>query len=238
MSENDNEVKKEAGACGPGCGCGCGSAGAGGKCGKIFGVLVVIVVCALVVRALSKDKGSAVDDKASAGFSALPAATQKPMGDAPAGLERTNAPEESGAEQAVTNALEKVEAEQAMTNALKEISAIMDLNTVATGSKGVFIYVPAKGPAASTSPLATMLSAAQKIEPQAGGKIGMFTLKVGSPDYEKISVQLAVPGVIVLAPGGRMVPVTGEITETKLVQGFLSSVQSCGAGGCGPSGCG
>ena len=238
MSENDNEVKKEAQACEPGCGCGCRSGGAGGKCGKVFGIVVVLVVCVLVARALSKNKGPSVEDKASSGFSALPAATQVPMEESPAVLETRSTPEDVGAEQAVTNALKEVEAEQAMTNALKEISAVMDLNTVAMGSKGVFIYVPAKGPVASTSPLATMLSAAQKIEPQAGGKIGMFTLKVGSPDYEKISAQLAVPGVIVLVPGGRMVPVTGEITETKLVQGFLSSVQSCGAGGCGPSGCG
>lgn len=238
MSENDNEVKKEAGACGPGCGCGCGSAGAGGMCGKVFGIVVVVVVCILVVRALSRNKGSTVEDKASAGFSVLPAAAQTPMEESPAALETGSTPEDVGAEQAVTNALKEVEAEQAMTNALKEISAIMDLNKVAMGSKGVFIYVPAKGPVAAASPLATMMSAAQKIEPQAGGKIGMFTLKVGSPDYEMISSQLAVPGVIVLVPGGRMVPVTGEITETKLVQGFLSSVQSCGAGGCGPSGCG
>lgn len=100
MSENDNEVKKEAQACEPGCGCGCRSGGTSGKCGKVFGIVVVIVVCVLVARALSKNKGPTVEDKASAGFSALPAAAQPPMGEAPAGLAPTNTPVNVKAEQA------------------------------------------------------------------------------------------------------------------------------------------
>ncbi len=123
-------------------------------------------------------------------------------------------------------------------DALAEIASFAELNTVAMGSAGVFIYVPGKEDSSAISSAAAMRSAAKTIEPQLRGKMGLFSLKSGSPDYEQISGQMSVPGVIALAPGGRMVPVTGEITKTKLVQGFVGSVQSCGAGGCGPKGCG
>ena len=185
----------------------------------MVGIVVVVVVCALVGRAIVKSQSAADEKPTSTGFSAVPAAAS------------TDA-------RAVTATSADATAEQAVTNTLREIGAIMELNQVAMGSKGVFIYVAAKGPSTSKAPMESMLAAARKIEPQAGGKIGMFALKVGSPDYEMVTAQVAASGVLVLVPGGRMVPVTGDITETKLIQGFLSSVQSCGAGGCGPRGCG
>jgi len=83
-----------------------------------------------------------------------------------------------------------------------------------------------------------MRSAAKTIEAQ-GQKIGLFTLKTGSPDYEKIVAQMPVPAVLAMVKGGGMIPVSGDITETKLIQGFVaaSSAGGCGPSGCGPSGC-
>ena len=159
-----------------------------------------------------KNNGEQAADNEATGFAALPAAEQASTPDAAA--------------------------RPTVAEALKEIASFADLNSVAMGSAGVFIYVPAKGGSTATSPVAVMRGAARTIEPQLRGKVGLFALKAGSPDYEQIAGQMAVPGVIALVPGGRMVPVTGEITETKLIQGFVGSVQSCGAGGCGPRGCG
>ncbi len=202
-------LKQDAPACGPGCNC--DTPGTSSRNRWIIGVIVLAAAGVLVARAMVKDDAEpAIEEHP--GFATLAVDAQTPAS--------------------------KTEGKQAVTDALKEIDAFSELNTVAVGSAGVFIYVPAKGDSAAPSPVALMQDAARTIEPQVQGKIGLFTLKAGSPDYEQISMQMPVPGVIVLVPGGRMVPVTGDITEAKLIQGFVGSVQSCGAGGCGPRGCG
>jgi hypothetical protein len=74
------------------------------------------------------------------------------------------------------------------------------------------------------------------------GKVGVFTLKTDSRDYAQVALQIAVPGTIAMVKGRGMAPVSGEITEAKLVQAFVSASSAgggCGpsSGGCGPSGC-
>jgi hypothetical protein len=76
-----------------------------------------------------------------------------------------------------------------------------------------------------------MKGAARTIEAQ-GKKIGLFTLKPGSPDYDQIAKQMSVPGVLTIVKGRGMSAVSGDITEAKLVQGFVAASS---AGGCGPS---
>jgi hypothetical protein len=209
MNEQNSEQKQDDAACGPGCGCGASTTS--GRSRWIAGVVVLVVAGVLVARAVMKSNGAQGAGKAATGFAALPAAEQSSTPDAAATI--------------------------AVTNALKEIASFAELNSVAMGSAGVFIYVPGKGDSTVTTPVDVMRGAARTIEPQLRGTMGLFALKAGSSDYEQIAGQMPVPGVIALVPGGRMVPVTGEITETKLVQGLVGSVQSCGAGGCGPSGC-
>ncbi|MBU4365897.1 MAG: hypothetical protein L6437_16565, partial [Kiritimatiellae bacterium] len=71
--------------------------------------------------------------------------------------------------------------------------------------------------------------------------IGIFTLKPGSRDYEQIATQMPVPGVLAMVKGRGMIPVSGDITETKLIQGFVAASSGGGCGpssaGCGPAGC-
>lgn len=208
MEKQNKDQKQEVETCGAGCGC--GASGSGGRCRWIAGVVILVIAGALVARAMVKNNEAQTEDKAAADFAALPAPSE-PSDDAAAKPE--------------------------IADALNEIASFAELNTVAMGSAGVFIYVPGKGDSAVTSPVGVMRGAARTIEPRLHGKMGLFALKAGSPDYEQIAGQMPVPGVIALVPGGRMVPVTGEITETKLVQGFVGSVQSCGVGGCGPNGC-
>ena len=62
-------------------------------------------------------------------------------------------------------------------------------------------------------------------------KCGLFTLKPGSPDYEQIAKQMTVPGVLALVKGGGMSAVSGEVTEAKLLQGYVAAGS---AGACGP----
>ena len=70
------------------------------------------------------------------------------------------------------------------------------------------------------------------IESKAGLKCGLFTLKAGSRDYDQIAAQMSVPGVLAMVKGRGMSAVSGDITEAKLVQGFVAASS---AGGCGPS---
>jgi len=115
--------------------------------------------------------------------------------------------------------------------AWKEISALSDLNTVAANTNAVFVFLPDRKGRAGDVPTAQIQSAVRTIEAR-GSKLGVFTLKPGARDYEQITAQVAVPGVLAMVKGRGMKAVSGEITETKLVQAFVGASSG---GGCGPS---
>lgn len=130
-------------------------------------------------------------------------------------------------------------ASQTSAGTVTTIGALSELNTAATDTIAVFIFLPGKEGKADNPPSALMRSAANTLESKIGAKCGLFTLKAGSPDHVDIAAQVSVPGVLVMVKGGGMIPISGDITETKLVQGFVAAARGggCGAGGCGPSGC-
>ena len=209
-TENMELVQQQDSACGSGCDC--HAKGSSGKTRMIIGVIVLAAAVALVARAVVKNNAKA-DAPASAGFAALPAVVQSPS---------------NGVATVVD------------TYAVKEISALSELNTVAKDMDGVFVFLPGKTNAAVTSSMAQIRSAAQTIERQMKGKIGVYTLKTDSPDSEQASSQIAVPGAIAMVKRRGMAPVSGELTEAKLIQAFISASSAgggCGSGGCGPSGC-
>jgi len=214
MTEQNNSGKEDTGSCGPGCGCGTAKSGGWGR--LIVGIVILLVAGVLVVRAMVKDNGTATAPR-SAGFAALPPAQVQ------------------ASEPAST-------AKAPVTNAVKEIGALSELNALATDSFGVFVYLPGKSETTAKAPMAQMEGAARTVEPQLqGGKISMFALKAGSPDYEQLAKQMTVPGVIAMVKGAGMSATAGDITETKLVQALVaaSSAGGCGpsSSGCGPSGC-
>ncbi len=130
---------------------------------------------------------------------------------------------------------------QTSAGAVTTIGALSELNSVATNTTAVFIFLPGKEGTSDNPPSTPMKSAASTLESKTGAKCGLFALKAGSPDYVNIAAQVSVPGVLVMVKGGGMVPVSGDITETKLVQGYVAASRGggCGpaSGGCGPSGC-
>ena len=210
-TDNSELPKQEASCCGSSCGC--QDKGSSGKTRWIVGVIVLVAAGALVARAMVKNNSTAVVP-ASTGFAALPVAVQS----SPDGVA------------AVVD-----------TNAVKEISALSELNTVAKDMDGVFVFLPGKTNAAVRESTAQMRTAAQTMERQMKGKIGVFTLKPNSPDYIQVAKQVVVPGALAMVKGKGMAPVSGELTEAKLIQAFVvaSSAGGCGPspGGCGPSGC-
>ena len=212
MNKQNDSMKEETGTCGPGCSCGTTLSGGRGR--WIVGIVVLLVAGVLVARGVMKES-RVKTAPASTGFAALPPPAQ-------------------------TSAAAPVASAPSAETAVKEIAALSELNEVASNTVGVFVFVPGKSATTAKVPAAQIKSAVQTMEPQLkGGKIGIFALKAGSLDYDQIASQMDVPVVLAMVKGAGMVPVTGEITETKLVQGYVaaSSAGGCGSGGCGPRGC-
>ena len=119
----------------------------------------------------------------------------------------------------------------------ENLESLSALNKVAMNQDAVFIFIPAlMGALPDEKTSAAVLSAQRALE-RSKITLGMYTLPVSSPDYAGISTQVQAPAILVACKGKGMAAVSGEVTETKLLQAFMSSSS---AGGCGPSasGCG
>ena len=210
-------LKQQASACGPGCAC--NATEAPGKARWVIGVLVLVAAGVMVVRAMVKKDGAAT--QASATAFADPVAPQTVAATVAAATD-------SG-----------VAATAAETSVGTILSAFSELNTVAAKTDAVFIYIPAKEGASGKVPSTAMTAATRTIESGAGMKCGLYTLKAGTPDYDQIARQMPVPGVLALVKGRGMSAVSGEVTEAKLLQGFVaaSSAGGCGSS-CGPAAAG
>ncbi|MBN2593091.1 MAG: hypothetical protein JXA81_06265 [Sedimentisphaerales bacterium] len=115
------------------------------------------------------------------------------------------------------------------------LDSLASLNKVAVNQDAVFVFIPAKGNDTVNKQTADAIASAEKRIKSAGVSLGLYTLQSGSPEYANIAAQLPLPGMLVLSKGRGMGALSGEITETKLLQAYVASSQ---AGGCGPSGCG
>jgi hypothetical protein len=114
------------------------------------------------------------------------------------------------------------------------IDSLASLNKVAVNQDAVFIFVPAYGnDIVSKETIDAITSAEQKLK-SSGLNIGLYTLRFSSPsnEYANIASQLTLPGMLVISKGRGAGAVSGEITETKLLQAYVASSR---AGGCGPS---
>lgn len=119
----------------------------------------------------------------------------------------------------------------AKTSIGTSIGAFSELNFVAATSDAVFVYLPAKDGMTSSSSATVLNSVKQTIETRSGIKLGLFNLKPGA-DYDQLAKQMSVPGVVAIVKGRGMNAISGDITEAKLIQGFVAASSS---GGCGPS---
>jgi hypothetical protein len=209
-TDNMESLKQQAAGCGPGCGC--NAPGTLGKTRWVIGAIVLIAAGVLVVRAMIKSDGAATQTTAPA-FSAL-AASPTPAG-------------ENGV---ATNSVTTAPATE--TSVGTSIGALAELNTVAAKTDAVFVFLPGKDGTSGNPPSTQMNGAVRMVESKAGLKCGLFTLKAGSRDYDQIAKQMTVPGVLAMVKGRGMSAVSGDITEAKLVQGFVAASS---AGGCGPS---
>ncbi len=74
-----------------------------------------------------------------------------------------------------------------------------------------------------------------KLESTLGIRFGIFTLKTNSRDYEQFAKASTLPGVLAMVKGRGMNTVSGDITEAKLIQGYVAAARVAGSACC-PSG--
>ncbi len=113
------------------------------------------------------------------------------------------------------------------------LSAIADLNTVAAKLDTVFLVIPSKDNAPPTKETTAVLTSVERTLNTKGLSTGIFTLQTASPDYPDVAAKVTPPGVAVLTKGRGIGFVSGEMSETTLMQAYVASTRG---GGCCPTG--
>jgi hypothetical protein len=112
------------------------------------------------------------------------------------------------------------------------LGSLASLNKVAVDKDAVFVFVPAKESGVVNKEITDAIASAEQKLKSSGINIGLYTLQSSSPEYANIAAQLPPPGMLIMSKGRGMGAVSGEITETKILQAYVASSR---AGGCGPS---
>jgi len=113
----------------------------------------------------------------------------------------------------------------------QNLDSFGDLNRFAMDQDAVFVFVPNKRGEDISDRSKTAVLSAQKTLGSKGTKVGLFTLKTSSPDYAGISSQVKVPAVLVVVKGKGMSVVSGEASESGILQAFVASSRASGCGG-------
>ena len=234
------EAQSQTALCAPGCNCPTPSGSRKMKAG--VSLIVLLAVAAIFAYKMSSAKQDASNNIAAKGGSAFAVAQAAP--NAMPGVEDQSssvAVENKTAESAVPQDKPTVENATAPESAKRGekigeyLASLGELNKVALNQDAVFVYIPAKNNEPVSSKTNDAVLAAQKALKSNKITLGLYTLSTSSPDYSGISAQVQSPAILVAIKGKGMAAVSGDVTETKLLQAFTASSR---AGGCGPSGCG
>ena len=229
--DNMELLKQQASACEPECGC--HATGASGRIRWVLGAIVLVAAVVVAARAMVKSNGAPTQASAPAFASPVGEQAVTPESDSATASAQVQKP--SGLKNGKSNvstAPLAAKTKESEAVAWKTIGAISELNTVAADVDAVFVLLPGKNDVSSNLPAAQVKGAVRTIAAQ-GQKVGLFTLKTDSAEYKQIATQVSLPGIIVMVKGRGMSAISGDITETKLVQGFVAASR---AAGCGPAG--
>jgi len=225
--------------CGPGCGCGKPSGNTKAK--AVICLIVLLVIGSIFVYKAMSAKQTAPVNTATAFAAPVANEVNEQKPDAVAiGKQETVAKVVEGKEPVQTIDEQKPTVQIFPINSnveeKKQVGEFLDslatLNKVAVNQDAVFVFIPAKGTdTVGKETTDAIASAEQKIK-STGASLGLYTLQPGSPEYANIASQLTLPSMLVMSKGRGMGAVSGEITETKLLQAYVASSR---AGGCGPS---
>ena len=211
----------ETAACGPGCDC--GSPSGSGRAKLAISLVVLLAVAGIVVYKVfngSQQDANNADAGEKEGF-AIAAAAQNATLEKGSSAQGGSDPDET-APSAKDN-----------TRIGKYLESLSELNKVALNKDAVFIFIPAKKDEAASETTRAAVFSAQKTLNSKGIRVGLYTLQITSQDFSSILSQVQVPAILVACKGRGMGAISGEVTETKLLQAFMASSR---AGGCCPSG--
>jgi hypothetical protein len=113
------------------------------------------------------------------------------------------------------------------------IAALAELNTRAAEMNAVMVFLPPRSGEPAPSALAAINGARKTLEGRFDIKIGLFTLLPGGRDYDEFAPKTSGPAVVAIVKTGAKRCVSGELTEERVIDGFMAAV---GAGGCCPLG--
>jgi hypothetical protein len=208
MSEQNDEQKKEAGACGPGCNCGT-TGGVGSRMKWL--ICGVVALAAVVTVAAHVSRTRAANHPAKALEYAV------------------SIPGTAGAAAAQPAAVPEADVWAAPLKALSE------LNVVATNTEAVFVVLPSSDVERMTAIRKEVSAAAATITAR-GSRMGKFLLSQDSQEYAALAKQIGTPAVLAMYKGRGMAGVPDkEITQDGLLKAFVGASRPSG---CGPSGCG
>ncbi len=114
------------------------------------------------------------------------------------------------------------------------LDSLASLNQLAANQDAVFVFVPTMGEEKADKSTTDAIAGAERRLKSAGVRIGLYTLRFSpTKEYADIAKQVSLPAILVMSKGRGMGAVSGEITETKLLQAYVASSR---AGGCCPAG--
>ncbi|HLB74757.1 MAG TPA: hypothetical protein VJJ98_12110 [Sedimentisphaerales bacterium] len=211
------------------------SGGPGGKWKMVVFLAIVVAAGGVLARSLIT-KSNAPSDRTQQSFAAIQPEEAPLPGTAIKGQTPATTKSSSESASAPSDTTEEdapVKAAPALWGA--ELDSLASLNKMAANSDGVFILLAADDKQADQTITTQIEAAAKKI--QAGGmRISAFKLKQGTENYAQVASQFSPPCVLAMVKGGGASGVSGEITETKLIQAFVAASRP--SSGCGPAGCG
>jgi hypothetical protein len=209
--------------CGPGCACGTPSGS--GRLKIVVSLIVLLAVAGIFIYKAVADKDNAANNTAAKDGAAFAFAEPSP-----------NAVPEAATQSSAAATPEAPKTGQKIGEYLESLSA---LNKVAVNQDAVFIFIPAPKSELADDKTNTAVLAAQRTLKSNKITLGLYTLPTRSPDYSEISAQVQAPAILVASKGGGMAAVSGDVTETKLLQAFMAASRAGGCGsGCGPSNAG
>ncbi len=114
-----------------------------------------------------------------------------------------------------------------------ELDSLASLNKVATNTDAIFILLAADDQQGNQN-ITRQIEAAAKTIKSNGVRVSAFRLRETAPEYAQLARQVSVPCVLAMVKGGGMSAVSGEISEAKLVQAFVTASRP--TSGCCPPG--
>ncbi len=189
-----------------------------GKSWKMLVFLVIVVAAGGVLAHSLINKSNSTNDQTQQLFSTIQ----------PEGKSDTPLPLNTAIKAEVSN-------EAAPTLWRPELDSLASLNKVAADTDAVFVFLSDASQEDKQAITKEIEAAGKKI--QSGGyRISAFGLSENAPNYAQLAKQFPIPCVMAIVKGRGASVVSGEITETKLVEAFVMASRP--TSGCCPSSAG